>query len=412
MGLYVLDCTLRDGGYVNSWGFQPTSITKIINNLCASNIDIIEVGFLNSQKGNSVSTLFDSAESVSKYIKASKIKAPSNCVAMIMHNQFDCTKLPERKGMLLSGIRYCFKKEYIEKALENCRLIRNKGYDVYLQPAALSDYNDKEVLDLVTRANNIDICAFYIVDTFGVMRKRDVIRYYYLIDENLKENVSIGFHSHNNLQLSFSNAQELIQMNSKRDIIIDSSIFGMGRGAGNLCTELITQYINENIEKKYDIIPILEAMDEYIMPIYSQHPWGYSAPYYIAATNNCHPNYATFLMNKGTLCIRNINSIIKSIPEENKHLYNEELIGRMYFDYQHKNIDDSEIIAQLSELCSEREILILAPGKSLVTHEKNISGFIERSNPVVFAINHIPERYRFDKVFVSNLKRLDRKSVV
>lgn len=405
MGLYVLDCTLRDGGYINNWEFNRKAVIETIHGLYMSAIDIIEIGFLDDCDGRDEGTLFDSVETADRVISDSNVDKFSDFVVMIMHGKFDCSKLPERKDTKLSGIRYCFKKQYILEALENCRLIRSKGYDVYLQPAALSDYNDWEVLDLVKSANELDMRSFYIVDTFGVMRKTDVVRYFLLIDRNLKENVSIGFHSHNNLQLSFSNAQDFIQVSSNRDIIIDSSIFGMGRGAGNLCTELITQYINENIENKYDIIPILEAMDEYIMPIYSQHPWGYSAPYYIAATNNCHPNYATFLMNKETLCIRDINTIIKSIPDENKHLYSEDLISKMYLDYQQKSVDDSLLLNNLSTLCSRQAVLIIAPGRSTAIYEKKILEFIEKEKPFVFAVNHIPKHLKYDKVFVSNLKR-------
>lgn len=407
MNVSILDCTLRDGGYVNNWSFDFKTVTEIIHGLFIANIDIIEVGFLDEKKGTAKGTLFESLVSADRYINLSNISESSHCVAMIIHGQYNCEKLPECKTTRLSGIRYCFKKDCIKEAMNNCAILIDKGYSVYLQPAALSDYNDYEILDLVAEANKLDICAFYIVDTFGVMRKNDVTRYFYLIDGNLKKNVAIGYHSHNNLQLSFSNSQELISLNPKREIIIDSSVFGMGRGAGNLCTELITRYLNDNVNEKYDLMPILEIIDEYIIPIYRQHPWGYSAPYYIAAINSCHPNYATFLMNKETLCIRDINSIIKSIPEEKKHTYNEEFIGKMYFEYQERSIDDSDVIMQLSEFCSEREILILAPGKSLATYEGVISDFIKKKEPVVFAINCIPKNYKYDKVFVSNLKRFN-----
>ncbi|MCI5904027.1 MAG: aldolase catalytic domain-containing protein [Oscillospiraceae bacterium] len=398
----ILDCTLRDGGYVNNWTFGEKLIRMISQKICLASIEYIEGGFLSqTKKSNENQSIFRTIKMAEKYFE----NCQKNVALMINCGEYNVEDIPPYTMDNITTLRIAFHKHQKEEAQKLCVSLKNKGYKVFFQPMVTMGYSDNELLSLIDWANKYSPDAFYIVDSFGTMRRSDVLRMFYLIDNNLDKGIKIGFHSHNNLQLSFSNAQELIQMNSKRDIIIDSSIFGMGRGAGNLCTELITQYINENIEKKYDIIPLLEAMDEYIMPIYSQHPWGYSAPYYIAATNNCHPNYATFLMNKGTLCIRDINSIIKSIPDENKNLYNEELIGKMYFDYQQKNIDDSEIIDQLSELCSEREILILAPGKSLITHEKNISAFIERSNPVVFAINHIPERYRFDKVFVSNMKR-------
>jgi 4-hydroxy 2-oxovalerate aldolase len=99
---------------------------------------------------------------------------------------------------------------------------------------------------------------------------------FYIIDHNLNKDIALGFHSHNNLQLSFSNAQELILLNSTRNIILDASVFGMGRGAGNLCTELLIQYINENIIRKYDLMPVLEIIDKYIQHLYTKHSWGYS----------------------------------------------------------------------------------------------------------------------------------------
>lgn len=406
MKLKILDCTLRDGGYTNNWNFGEKAITDIINKLCKSKIDITEIGFLNDKTEYvNGSSLFNSVEKADDCIKIADIPKTEKCVAMIMHNKFNCDNLSPKNNLRLSGIRYCFKKDYIDEALENCEIIRSKGYDIYLQPASLTDYSDYDILSLIDKANKMDIAAFYIVDTYGVMRRNDVIRYFYIIDKNLKKNVPIGFHSHNNLQLSFSNAQELILMHSDRDIIIDSSVLGMGRGAGNLCTELLTQYINENIENRYDLIPILEIMDEYIMPIYARHPWGYSAPYYIAAVNDCHPNYATYLMNRQALCIRDINSIIKSIPEEEKHIYSADLISGLYLNYQKHSVDDSAEIVKISKFCTEREILILAPGKSLVTRQNDIKKYICEHNPIIFAINHVPDLYGYDKVFVSNLKR-------
>lgn len=398
----VLDCTLRDGGYVNNWTFGEKLIWMISKKICLSSIEYIEGGFLSQTKNsNEDQSIFNTIESAEKNFKGCK----KNAALMINCGEYAPDDIPRYNGRNITTLRIAFHKHQKEEAQELCVSLKSKGYKVFFQPMVTIGYSDKELLSLIDWANEYSPDAFYIVDSFGTMRRSDVLRMYYLIDNNLNKNIKIGFHSHNNLQLSFSNAQDFIQVSSNRDIIIDSSIFGMGRGAGNLCTELITQYINENIENKYDIIPILEAMDEYIMPIYSQHPWGYSAPYYIAATNNCHPNYATFLMNKETLCIRDINTIIKSIPDENKHLYSEDLISKMYLDYQQKSVDDSLLLYNLSTLCSGQVVLIIAPGRSAAIYEKKILEFIEKEKPFVFAVNHIPKHLKYDKVFVSNLKR-------
>ena len=398
----ILDCTLRDGGYINNFDFGRTTIKNIICGLSEAKIEIVECGFLKSNANDENKSLFSGVRSIQKYLPA---VSNAMFVAMIAYGDININEIEPYDGQTISGIRLTFHENDIERAFDFAQKLMDKGYKVFIQPVGTTTYTDESLLELIEKVNEMQPFAFYLVDTLGTLYKNNLLRMFYMINNNLSPSIKIGFHSHNNLQLSFSNAQELMQMNTKRDIIIDSSVFGMGRGAGNLCTELLTQYINENIENKYDLIPILEIMDEYIMPIYSAKPWGYSAPYYIAAVNNCHPNYATYLMNKQTLCIRDINSIIKSIPEEKKHLYDVELISGLYLKYQQHNIDDSAMIKKLSDMCSEKEILIIAPGKSTAVYKKEISGFIEKNTPVIFAVNHIPEFYPYDMVFISNLKR-------
>lgn len=399
----LLDCTLRDGGYVNNWEFGVSNIEHIIESLLAASVETVECGFLNNAKeaknNQSVFATIDEAEKYCPKVNTNNLALMINC------GEYNTKDLPEYQGGNISTIRIAFHKHQLGESQELCIALKNKGFKVFFQPMYVLGYKDFELLNLIELANKNALDAFYIVDSFGTMRNSDVMRIFYLIDNNLNSNIKIGFHSHNNLQLSFSNAQELIKIGSRRNIIIDTSILGMGRGAGNLCTELMTQYINENIEHKYNLIPILETMDEYIMPIYLKHPWGYSAPYYIAAINDCHPNYATYLINRQTLCIRDINNIIKKIPEEKKHLFDKELINGLYLEYQSNSVDDSAVLNSISRLCSDKKVLILAPGKSLLTYKNEIENFIKEKDPIVVGINHIPKFHKYDKVFISNLKR-------
>ena len=400
----VMDCTLRDGGYVNDWRFGRRCIEQTAKKLCQASIDYIECGFLSQTKTTSAEqSVFKSIEEANTVFAG----CAKNIALMVNCGEYNPREIPEYNGGITSLIRIAFHKYQIEEAQTLCIALKEKGYHVFFQPMVTLSYTDTELLSLIEWANENNPEAFYMVDSFGTMRKSDVLRMFYLIDNNLSKEIKVGFHSHNNLQLSFSNAQELMLMNTKREIIIDSSVFGMGRGAGNLCTELLTQYINENIENRYDLIPILEIMDEYIMTIYTNKPWGYSAPYYIAAVNGCHPNYATYLMNRQTLCIREINTIIKSIPSSKKQLYNADLVAELYLEYQKHMVDDNLVLDWLRQLCCGRKVLLLAPGKSLATHNNSITTYIEKHNPVVFAVNHIPNTFPYNCVFISNLKRFN-----
>ncbi len=399
----ILDCTLRDGGYINDFDFGSKGISEIISKLAQSKVEIIECGFLMSGENDPDKSLFSGVGKIAPYIPSDR--GSSMYVAMIAYGDISADEIEPYDGSSIEGIRLTFHEHDIDDAFAFAQKLYDKGYKVFIQPVGTATYTDKALLNLIEKVNAMNPFAFYLVDTLGTMYKNNLLRMFYLVDNNLRSGIKVGFHSHNNLQLSFSNAQELIELNSKRDIIIDSSVFGMGRGAGNLCTELLTQFINENIEDKYELMPILEIMDEHIMPIYSRRTWGYSAPYYIAAVNGCHPNYASYLMNRQSLCIRDISAIIKLIPSEKRHLFDKALISELYTSYQAHTIDDSAAVAEIAELCRDKKVLILAPGQSLITCRDKIEEYIRSCSPVVFSINHIPDIYPCDRVFVSNLKR-------
>ena len=47
----LLDCTLRDGGYVNDWNWGFGAARDIIATLTRAGVDIVEVGFLRPAAG-------------------------------------------------------------------------------------------------------------------------------------------------------------------------------------------------------------------------------------------------------------------------------------------------------------------------------------------------------------------------
>ena len=105
--------------------------------------------------------------------------------------------------------------------------------------------------------------------------------------------------------------------------------------------------MNENFDKQYRIEPMLEIIDEYLNDIYREHFWGYSLPLYLSAANGCHPNYAIYFASKGTLTVKSYNEILKSIPKEDKALYNKDKAEKIYKEYQENYVDDRESVEQL-----------------------------------------------------------------
>lgn len=405
--IQILDCTLRDGGYVNGWHFGKECIHNICENLVKAGINIIEVGFLTDMPHTADDSLFSNAAELESIVANKKESLFAGMIAL-GEKELDATKLGTSKETGLDIVRITFHGEEaeIQKALNYAEILMKKGYKVCMQPIGTTFYTDSDLVALINKVNKIKPFAFYLVDTLGTLYKDELLRFIGLIDKHLEQGIKLGFHSHNNLQMSFSNAQTLADYETKREFIVDSSLYGMGRGAGNLCTELIARYLNDTNKASYFLTPILDCIDNDIFPLSMKYSWGYNVHYYMSAIHNCHPNYAAYLMNMQTLTMNEVNLLLQNLPKEKRHIFDKRLIEDLYHNFQNNYIDDENAVEKLCENIGERDVLVLAPGSSLLEYGKSIKKHIESKNPIVIAINSVPEMFNPDYVFVSNRKRL------
>lgn len=399
----ILDCTLRDGGYINKFEFGEQVQKNIVSKLSKASIDIIECGWLKSNAYDRNCSQFGSIEAIKNVI--GKKNHNLMYVAMLQFGAITIDEIASVDNESIDGIRLTFHEHEIEEAFILGEQLIKKGYKLFMQPVGTTTYSDATLLKLIDKINILSPFAFYMVDTLGVMYQNDLMRMFYLLDHNLKHNIAIGFHSHNNLQLSFANAQALMQLNVSRRVIIDTSLYGMGRGAGNLNTELVTQYFNKNFQLRYDNNEIIELIDEYIKPISIKFKWGYDIAYYIASVTNCHPNYAIFLLNKQTLMGRDIYYILKSLDKKQRGLFNQNYIEDVYKIYMTHHVNDNKNIDIIKEEIGTKKVLLIAPGKSLQMLEDEINKLIDKNIYYVISVNFIPKNLKVDMMFVSNMKR-------
>lgn len=397
-GIRMLDCTLRDGGYCNDWIFGKENIQLIIGRLLEANIDIIECGYISQKKEfNKDRSLFSSFEQIKQFIprnRESKIFA-----AMINYGEFNIEDIPNCDGTSVDGIRVAFHKRDRIEALEYCKQIKEKGYKVFIQGMVSLSYTDEEFIDLIQRVSILEPYAFYIVDSFGTMKGKDLIRLFYTIEHNLADDIYIGFHSHNNMQLAYSNCLSLTQVQSNRSIIIDSSIYGMGRGAGNLNTELFTEYLNENFNTHYNLKPLLTTVDDILDVFYKKNYWGYSLPNYISAKHNAHPNYATFLDDKKTLTYEDMESVFQLMDDEKKETFDKSYIEKLYIRYLASGRAQEEHKDDFLEKLKGEKVILVAPGMSSVNEREKI----EKEEGIVISVNF--DYPNSDFIFLSNLRR-------
>jgi 4-hydroxy 2-oxovalerate aldolase len=320
----LLDCTLRDGGFANSFNFGNENIRLIIENLSKANIDIVELGFLDAdnQKGKDFS-IFPDFNVPMSFISEPKAKEQMFAGMIADFADFPIDKILDKSECSLDVIRVMLRYSELNKSLEYCKQIASKGYKVCIQPAITMRYSQDEINMLFDTANEITAYALYIVDSYGYMTESEVIDYFTLYDKNLDGSIRIGFHAHNNMNLAFSNAVVFINYECDRNILIDSSLFGMGQGAGNLQTELFADYLNKNKYSTYNYDSILEAC-EIVEKFWGQFSWGYSVVDFISAINRTSYKYSRELRNKYIMSFVDINHILSSVPEEMRHRYTPE----------------------------------------------------------------------------------------
>lgn len=402
---YLLDCTLRDGGYINDWEFGHDNLVNIFERVVSAGVDAIEIGFLDDRRPFDMNrSIMPDTESARKiYGKLDRKQAM--VVGMIDYGTCDISRLQPKRESWLDGIRVIFKKNKLRPAMAFCAQVKALGYKVFAQLVSVTSYSDDELMEVVSLANEIEPYALSMVDTYGLLNPKDLKHIMKILDDHLNEKIVLGFHAHNNFQLGYVNATTALDYDTDRDVLVDGTLYGMGKSAGNAPLELVAMYMNEHYGKNYCVSEMQEAITTSILDFQKRSPWGYQLFYYIAASNRVHPNYVSYLMNKRTLSITAINEILSRIPEEQKLEKNMKLAEKLYLEYQKNECDDSDALRRLGEQLKDRKILVIGPGASIVKYRDRIKAYKDMNNPIVIAINYIPGLLHPDYLFLTNNTR-------
>ena len=410
----ILDCTLRDGGRIINCAFSNEEIKELSNRLADAKVDIIEVGFLRDHRNTDYignSTFFTDVDQIRQFVN--KDKKNTMYTAFIDFGMCDIDSLKPYDGTSIDAIRFGFtKKNYVEQKDEVIRwinIIKNKGYKLFVQGVNSLNYSDRELLEIVDMINEVHPYSFGIVDTYGAMYMDDVDRLYGLIDNNMLPDICINFHSHNNYQLSFAFAQEVIKLSSTgtRQIIIDGTLGGMGKVAGNLNTELIIDFLVRKMHYDYEFDDILDMIDDYIYKYSLKYKWGYSTAAMMAGIYKSHPNNIIYLTEKFRLDTKDIGNLLSMIDPATRQRYDYDNIERLYTEYIADKIDDHKAISDLKKKFEGKEIFVMVPGNSLNTYRKKIDDYIRDNKPIVISVNFVADNLS-SYAFFGNQKRYSR----
>ncbi len=332
--IQLLDCTLRDGGYINDWEFGHENLTAIFQRLVDARVDMIEIGFLDEQRPFDWNRSIMPDTACVKNIYGDLEKKGTKVVGMIDYGTCSLGNIQPASESFLDGIRVIFKKHLRREAVAFCQKLKDLGYLVFVQMVSATSYTEEETMDLALLANDMMPYALTIVDTYGLMHPDCLLHYFDILDQELNPKIKVGYHGHNNFQMAYANCMEYLKqgISRQRDLIVDASLYGMGKAAGNLPIELAVMHLNTAYGENYGISPILEAIEEIIFSFYNEPSWGYNLYYYMAAYHGCHPGYVFYLAEKQGLSATLIHKILEKVEAPKKLTFQEAYMEKLYMD--------------------------------------------------------------------------------
>ncbi len=307
----VLDCTIRDGGLMNNHDFDLRFVREVYKALSEAGIDYMEIGYKNSKRLFSPKEYgkwkFCDDQDIRKVTEG--IESRTKISVMVDVDRVDIEDVLPKEESPVDMIRVATYVKDVDKAIYLVNHFADKGYETSVNIMAISRALDNELTECLQQLEKESKAKIiYIVDSFGSLYQ-ETTEFLIKKAKNILKTKEVGMHAHNNQQLAFSNTIEAIIHDAN---YVDSTIFGLGRAAGNCPTELILGFLKN---PKYDIRPVLDVISKEFIPLQKKIEWGYFIPYAITGILDEHPRSAIALR--------------ESDKKENYRQFYEKLVGEV-----------------------------------------------------------------------------------
>jgi 4-hydroxy 2-oxovalerate aldolase len=286
----VIDCTIRDGGLINNHYFTDEFVREVYKALSKSGIDYMEMGYRSSKE------LYPTSDyGAWKYCEDEKIveiidgiESDIKLSIMVDSYRVKGQQFKPADESPIDMIRAATYVKYIDSSIELVNKCHDLGYETTVNIMAVSKEIEFDLIEALKQLTNCPVDVVYVVDSFGALYCEQIEYLVKLYKKHLPGK-TIGVHCHNNQQLAFANTIEGIIHDAN---YVDGSLFGIGRGPGNCCLELLMGFLKN---PKFDLTPVLQVIQDYMLPMRDEIEWGYLIPYMITGILNEHPRSAIAL---------------------------------------------------------------------------------------------------------------------
>lgn len=356
----ILDCTIRDGGYYTNWDFPQKSVDTYLNAFNDLPIEYLEIGYRSKPLKGYLGKYFYCPLTVLK-----DLKTKTNKKLVIILNEKDVRSEDVEELLLpvkdyITMVRMAIDPKNFKRALLLAHKVKELGFEVAFNVMYMSTWKEeKEFLELIPRVDGV-VDYFYMVDSFGGVYPKDVKEIISLVRS--KTNVKLGFHAHNNLEMALANTLTAIDEGVD---IVDATITGMGRGAGNLKTELLLTVLQSQSKLSVDYNALSKVVDEFTI-MQKAYDWGTNLAYMVSGANSLPQKQVMEWVSKRYY---SFNSIIRALNNQSQ--------GK----------DDNTSLPILEgQIKQYTRALIVGGGPSPVEHSDAIDHFLTQ-NPDILVIH-------------------------
>lgn len=286
----VMDCTIRDGGLMNNHKFEDEIVKAVYQACVEGGIDFMEFGYKASKKIFAPDKFgawkFCSEDDIRRIVDNNDSNLKLSVMADSERTDYHTDILPKTESVF-DIIRVATYIHQIPTALDIIHDAHDKGYNTTVNIMAISTVPEHELDAALGLISKSDVDYIYLVDSFGSLYSEQI---HYLMHKYLKYarigGKQVGIHCHNNQQLAYANTIEALIKGAN---LVDGSLAGLGRGAGNCPTELLLGFLHN---PKFKLRPIFHCIQNFIEPIRKDLLWGYDIPYMLTGLLNQHPREA------------------------------------------------------------------------------------------------------------------------
>ena len=290
----ILDCTIRDGGYYNSWNFSKLFSFDYFRAVNNTGIDIVEAGYKSLKNVGAFKNIDDKElanilPEERTYELAFMIDLKEFAAKDGSLDEKVLSELIKGSSELFSICRVAITEKEMHLLEPTFAVLRSEGLKPIVNLMKTMYVSVEDKIEFFNICNKIKPEAVYIADSFGCMRPRDMSQQ---VREFSKNYSTIGVHTHDNLGLAFANTLQAIEDGAS---IVDTTFFGMGRGVGNAKTEQLLSYYEDS-----DITKITSDcrtfMSIHMIPLQEKHRWGFNLEYMFCGLHDIHPTYCQRLL--------------------------------------------------------------------------------------------------------------------